>query len=205
MPHLTRIRISPLILTVLLYGCTASAETSKMTDKSAHPVDAACDMRFDFSDANEISKWRIVLDGVMGGRSSGVHLAAERHMSFKGVINTNGGGFSSLRRSTAPGEMANAQNIGLKLRQDGRAYRLSFRTNERYRGRLVSYQLAIPQTPKGEWAEVSIPLSGFRTSLFGREISAARFNPAQVSEIGIIIADGIDGSFRIDVKTVWCQ
>jgi len=161
-------------------------------------------MQLSMSDTSEVSNWRIVLDGVMGGRSSGNRFAQDGHMVFKGVINTNGGGFSSIRRPMARGDMDGADSLRLRVRQDGRAYRLTFRTNARFRGRSVSYQLAIPQTPAGDWAEVTIPLENFRTSIFGYEVTAAPFDAAKVREMGIILADGIDGPFEIQIAEIGC-
>jgi len=176
-----------------------------MTETSLPQTSAPCDMRLDFSSEPEVSKWRPVLDGVMGGRSTGVRFSDNDHMTFKGIINTNDGGFSSLRRQMTPGTMTGATRLKLRLRQDGRNYKLIFRTNERFRGRRVSYQLPIPQTPLGIWTDISIPLSNFRTSVFGRAVPAAQFDPAQVQEIGFIIADGVDGPFQFDVGAISCD
>ena len=163
-----------------------------------------CESRFDFSSQTEVENWFPILDGVMGGRSTGARFLEDTHMSFRGLINTNGGGFSSLRRALTPGDLEGAEDLHLNLRQDGRAYRITFRTNERFRGRPVSYQLAIPQTSAGEWQDITLPLKGFRTSLFGREVSAAPFDPAEVREIGFIIADGIDGPFELNIRAIQC-
>ena len=81
---------------------------------------------------------------------------------------------------------------------------MTFRTNERSRGRPVSYKLAIPKTSAKKWQNITLPLKGFRTSLFGREVPAAPFDPAEVREIGFIIADGIDGPFELNVRTIRC-
>ena len=101
------------LATALLMNNAASAQASKQ----------GCDMRLDLSDKAEVPQWRTVLDGVMGGRSTGVHFAEDGHMTFKGRINTNGGGFSSLRRPMTPGEMAQAKHLRLRIRQDTRAYK----------------------------------------------------------------------------------
>lgn len=165
----------------------------------------SCHMTLDFSDESEISQWRTVLDGVMGGRSSGARFAEDNHMVFRGVINTNGGGFSSIRRSMSAGDMSGAESLRLKLRQDERDYRLTFRTSERFRGRSVSYQLVIPSNGSGEWENVDIPLTKFRTSIFGRSVPAAPFDASDVWEMGIILADGVDGEFRLEIAQVDCQ
>lgn len=161
-------------------------------------------MKLSMADNTEISQWRTVLDGVMGGRSTGNRFAQDGHMTFKGSINTNGGGFSSIRRQVSRGDMEGADALKLRVKQDGRSYRLTFRTSARFRGRPISYQRPIPQTPSGEWAEVTIPLSNFRTSIFGYEVPAPSFAANDVREMGVIIADGIDGPFQIDIAEISC-
>lgn len=176
---------------------TAFADTDNMPSPP-------CGVQLDMNDEGEISNWRTVLDGVMGGRSTGNRFSQDGHMVFKGSINTNGGGFSSIRRPVARGSMDGVETLRLRIRQDGRAYGLTFRTNARFRGRSVSYQLAIPQTPEGEWAEVTLRLNNFRTSVFGYEVTAASFDAAKVQEMGIILADGIDGPFQIEIAEINC-
>jgi len=161
-------------------------------------------MTLSMADNKESSQWRIVLDGVMGGRSTGNRFAQDGHMTFKGRINTNGGGFSSIRRPMTRGDMEGARALKLKVKQDGRSYRLTFRTSARFRGRSISYQRPIPQTPLNEWTEVTIPLSNFRTSVFGYEVPAPPFLAKDVREMGIILADGIDGPFQIDISEISC-
>lgn len=167
-------------------------------------VQGQCTMKLSMADNKEVSLWRTVLDGVMGGRSTGNRFAQDGHMTFKGSINTNGGGFSSIRRPISRGDMEGAEALKLRVKQDRRSYRLTFRTSARFRGRPISYQLAIPQTPSGEWAEVTIPLSNFRTSVFGYEVPAPSFAANDVREMGVIIADGVDGPFQIDIAEISC-
>lgn len=157
-----------------------------------------------FSDPDAVSRWQIVNDGVMGGRSQGARFFEDNHMVFAGTINTNGGGFSSLRRRMATGDLSGADGIGLRVRSDGRAYKLTFRTSERFRGRSVSYQKPIPQTDVGEWVDVTVPFTDMETSVFGFSVRADPFDPADVREMGIILADGIDGDFRLEVESVSC-
>jgi hypothetical protein len=50
------------------------------------------------------SAWRVQVDGVMGGLSTGTLDFSEGKLKFSGDINLNGGGFSSVRRSYSPGK-----------------------------------------------------------------------------------------------------
>jgi len=57
----------------------------------------SCDMFMNFETSDELRQWYAVNDGVMGGLSSGGPRFDDGIMIFEGMINTNGGGFSSLR------------------------------------------------------------------------------------------------------------
>ncbi len=176
-----------------------------MTQNASSFASQACGFQLDLSDKSEIANWRVLLDGVMGGRSTGVRYEEDGAMTFKGEINTNGGGFSSLRRPMRQGMIEGAESLTMRVKSDGRAYKLTFRTNASRWGRSVSYQLNIPQTPKGEWTDVTLPLDGFRTSIFGRAVRAKPFEPKAVREMGIILADGIDGPFEFNLKSLACS
>ncbi|MDB2437992.1 CIA30 family protein [Hellea sp.] len=158
-----------------------------------------CNMYVKFETAQETGQWRAVNDGVMGGKSSGGPRFENGNMIFEGVINTNGGGFSSLRSPVDKGDLKDASAMTLRVKSDGRAYKLTFRTDMTYRGRLISFQAPIPQTPKGEWAEISVPFSDLSGSIFGRSLQGAKFDRAQVQEMGIILADDQDGPFQLEV------
>ena len=161
-----------------------------------------CSMYTSFETTSEARKWRAINDGVMGGLSSGGPRFENGHMVFEGVINTNGGGFSSLRSPVQDGALADASGVKLRVRSDGRAYKLTLRSDAVWRGRRVSFQAPIPRTEAGRWAEVTVPFSELRGTMFGRSVPGAKFDRNEVVEMGILIADGRDGPFRLDVEWI---
>ncbi len=174
---------------------------AKMTSP-AMPEEPAEIPLVSFQSPSEPEAWRTVNDDVMGGRSSGGSLVADGQLIFSGLINTRGGGFSSVRRAMTPGALEDAEAIVLSLKPDGRSYRLIARTNARFLGRPVSYQAPVPQGRAGEWSTVRVPVSEFSPSVFGRRVPASRFSPAEVSELGFIIADKRDGEFTLQVRSI---
>src|SRR5688572_12101607 len=79
----------------------------------------------DFDQAPANARWRMVNDNVMGGKSKGGVRFAEGVMTFSGDINTNGGGFSSVRLPIERGTLEGAKRIVMRLKHDGRVpYRL---------------------------------------------------------------------------------
>jgi hypothetical protein len=161
-----------------------------------------CQMDMSFNTQNSVDTWRVINDGVMGGRSSGGPRFENGVMVFEGRINTNGGGFSSIRLDVEAGLLAQADALSLRVKSDGRGYKMGFRTDARYRGRPISFQAPIPPTEAGQWSDVRVPLDGLRASLFGRAIEGAQFDKSRIWEIGFILADGQDGPFRLEIKSL---
>lgn len=199
----------PALLTATALGlqaCSASAqdEADRPDDSETSVASMECAVQQDLSDIETTRQWGAVNDGVMGGRSSGGPSMGDGFMIFSGSINTNGGGFSSIRTRMQPGQLAGADGLRLKIRTDGRDYKMTFRTSERWRGRSVSYQAPIPNPPEGEWGEVFVSFDDLDTSVFGRRVQADAFDPSDVREMGIILADGQDGPFRFDMERLGC-
>ncbi len=169
---------------------------------SATPQETAIAPLISFESPAEARAWRAVNDDVMGGRSLGGSVVEEDQLVFTGSINTNGGGFSSVRREMEPGALEGTRAFILSIRSDGRAYQLIARTNARFGGRYVSYQAAIPMSPEGEWSNVRVAISDFVPSVFGRTVPASAILPGEVTELGFIIADSVDGDFALSVRSI---
>ncbi len=157
-------------------------------------------MEIDFKSAT--SGWSAVNDGVMGGKSSGGSSINQSLLVFEGVLNTDGGGFSSVRTPVSPGDLAGATGLKLRVKSDGRAYKFTMRTDKRNMFRAVSFNAGIPVSPAGEWTNVTANFDGAEASVWGRKLSGVTFDPAMVDELGIIIADGKDGPFRLEVDRI---
>lgn len=161
-----------------------------------------CPIRIDFTMEDAADYWQTVNDGVMGGRSSGGSRFEDGYLVFEGNINTNGGGFSSIRARMERGALSDTDALKMKVRSDGRAYKITLRTGATFRGRSVAFQAELPETPKGQWADIEIPYTDLEASIFGRPVSGAQFNKSDAGLIGFILSDGQDGPFRLDVEWV---
>lgn len=144
--------------------------------------------------------WRIVNDGVMGGRSSSDFELSEGLLRFFGVLNTNGGGFASIRSAWTDFGLAPYTHIDLRVRGDGRTYTLLLRSkNSR-----ISYRMDF-STVAGQWQELSLAITDFRASWRGRVLNQPPIDPASIDQIGIMLADGRDGGFTLEVDSLRAQ
>ncbi len=166
--------------------------------------DAECRRLTDF-DGTDSGEWVIVNDGVMGGRSDGRLEIADSVMRFTGSVVTAGGGFTSVRLRLDGTELGATTRVELRIRADQRVYGLTMEDDAQIGRRSVSHRVNFPPVPPPDddgWATISIPYADLRPSVFGEPVEAPPFNPDQAREFGIIIADGIDGDFALDVDWI---
>jgi len=95
----------------------------------------------DFTEKSSLDGWRIVDDGVMGGRSQGdFHIDEDGHGHFSGTISLeNNGGFSSLRYRFKEIDVSNYSKIVLTVKGDGKDYQFRVKHNRRSYHSYINY------------------------------------------------------------------
>lgn len=147
-------------------------------------------------------RWVAVNDGVMGGRSKGGPAMADGHIQFRGELSlANNGGFSSIRTAGQAFDLTGAEAVVLRVRGDGRPYQLRLATDARHRGIVVSFGAEFATTA-GQWTDVRVPLDSLQPTVHGERLDDAPFDPGRVREIGLLIADGREGPFALDVDWI---
>ncbi|MBI1303527.1 MAG: hypothetical protein GC172_07030 [Phycisphaera sp.] len=178
-----------ILASVLLCGpLTAVAQSS-----------AASNLEFD----SGTKGWQTVLDGVMGGRSTGRIAAGEGGtLRFTGELSLeNNGGFSQIRTAVPEGTFSGATGIVLRVKGDGRSYQCDIRSS-RLRLMAGGYQ-SVFQTKAGEWTEVEIPFDQCVANSFGQRIrNAPPLDPASIESVGITLSDKKEGPFAIEVDWI---
>ena len=91
----------------------------------------------------------------------------------------------------------------MRVRGDGRTYQLDTRIQSPNSRRDISYRADF-KTVADEWTEVKVPFSAFKPSWRGSDLEGRvpTFDPAKLSSMGIMIYDGKDGPFRLEVDTI---
>ena len=156
----------------------------------------------DFAVDAENLSWFIVNDVVMGGRSSGGPTFADSVMLFEGEINTDGGGFSSVRVRLGVNALAGFTELVVRARTDGRAYKLILEDGLASRDRRVSQQGSIDFADTTDWQTVRVPFADLDPKIFGRAVNTEAFRPDLATQLGVMISDGADGPFRIEIDWI---
>ncbi len=177
------------------YALAVASALSLCSIAAAQPVN----IEFDAG----VAGWRTVLDGVMGGRSSGRVTQPEAGiLRFSGELSLeNNGGFSQMQTTVPEGSLNGATGIETRVRGDGRTYQFDVRCSD-VRMMAGSFQTQF-DTVAGEWVTLRLPFEQFRLYSFGRLVpNAPKLTPARVESIGVTLADKEAGAFQLDVDFI---
>lgn len=168
---------------------------------SASALGVAPPLDIDFEQG--VDTWRVVLDGVMGGRSSGrITQGDPDKLVFSGKLSlANNGGFSQIRTNIPEGTLADQDGIAIKLLGDGRSYQFDIRVSN-VRLMAGGFQAQF-DTVDGEWKTIELPFEDFRLYSFGRRVPRAPvLDPAKIESIGLTLADKKPGDFRVEIDSI---
>lgn len=181
-----------------LGGCDSKAKATPMTQTLTTQTLSPCVTLASF-DASD-SAWRSVNDNVMGGRSDGAFSLENDHMIFEGFINTNGGGFASVRKPLEPNRLVGQEVIALRVRSQNPQlpYRVSFNDGSM---RSVSFTGFLGLSASTDWQEVEVSLSALKASRFGRPMDVP-FKPEDMRSLGLILSHKQDTPFKLEVDWI---
>jgi len=166
---------------------------------TATPALAQSNLEFD----SGTKGWQTVLDGVMGGLSTGRIAAGEGGtLRFSGELSLeNNGGFSQIRTAVPEGTFTGTTGLVLRVKGDGRTYQCDIRSS-RLRLMAGGYQSRFT-TKAGEWTEVEIPFDQCVANSFGQRVrNAPALDPASIESVGITLSDKQEGPFAIEVDWI---
>ena len=154
---------------------------------------------FDFNKRSNLSNWKIVDDGVMGGLSRGnIILNEDGHAEYSGFVTTeNNGGFSSVRYNFVPKNVSNYNFVVLTVKGDGKTYQFRLKQNKYNRYSYINYFKT-----SGKWQEVKIPLKSFYPSFRGYRLNRPNFSGDQLEEIAILIGNKKKEDFRLVIDNI---
>ena len=154
----------------------------------------------------QLGGWHRLDDGVMGGKSETAHavveVAGRPGIHFSGTINTNGGGFASIRSPFEAGGLTeDIASLRIKFRGDGRTYKvlLSDGGSSGPMGGSPSWQVDLPTrklSPEDKAQVATLPLNSFVPSFGGRasqkkeyrEGSKYQFHASDMKQLGLMLS-----------------
>ncbi len=157
---------------------------------------------FDFSTTDDRTLWESIDDRIMGGCSqSRSQISATGSLLFGGCVSLeNRGGFASIRSPADRYDLSDYQGILLRVRGDGKRYKLGLRIDLFYDG--VSY-LAGFEAPQETWMEVFLPFDAFIPTHHGQRLkNTAPLDPHHIRSFVLLISEQQTGPFAMELNWV---
>ncbi|WP_117884944.1 CIA30 family protein [Aureibaculum luteum] len=154
---------------------------------------------FDFNKNTDISHWKVTNDAVMGGKSVGQFLLDnEGNGVYKGEVSLeNNGGFSSVKTTFEPKNIADFNTFILKIKGDGKAYQFRIKSDTSQRH---SYIYKFDTT--GDWQTIEIPLSDLHPVFRGRKLDLPNFCDHLLAVVTFLIANKKNESFQLKIASI---
>jgi monofunctional biosynthetic peptidoglycan transglycosylase len=184
-----------LITLVLVLPAAIAKEASK--NVSTQEI-----LMYDFDNPEELERWRIVNDGVMGGLSKGqIVLTYNSTAIFKGTISLeNRGGFASTRTVPYAYKLDGYEGILLRVKGDGKNYQFRVRTDDRFDG--ISYRYEF-NTDNNTWKTIAIPFDDFAPTFRGRVLKGVEpVDPGKLKQVGFLIANKQAENFNLEIDWI---
>ena len=156
-------------------------------------------MIFDFNSKSDISKWRVVDDVVMGGRSSGdFRLNAAGNGEFSGAVSLeNNGGFSSVRYRFKKGKIAAYTKFILRVKGDGKKYQFRVKSDAYdYHSYIANIQT------DGTWQTIEVLFSEMYPAFRGRDLDMDNYPGKKMEEIAFLIGNKKREKFKIEIDNI---
>ena len=156
----------------------------------------------DFVSPDEQGRWEIINDAVMGGVSSSrISIIENKAALFQGNVSLeNFGGFASMRSHPRKFELAGCKGLIVRVKGDGKNYRLRLRMDDTYEG--IAYQAPF-STEQDTWITARLSFDAFTPVFRGRIINdAAQLDVHSIRRIGFMIADKQAGPFRLEIEWI---
>lgn len=154
---------------------------------------------YDFSKDKDVSDWRIINDGIMGGVSrSSFELDTEGNAVFSGSVSLDyNGGFCSVRHNFKRINLEKFKTIEIRLKGDGKRYQFRIRHNSSDYYSYITYFVT-----DGEWQNIQLKLNEMYPSFRGRKLDMGNFDKDSMEEIAFLIGNKKEEKFRLVIDKI---
>jgi len=156
----------------------------------------------DLSILQRLDQWRSIDDLAMGGSSrSRLTLSETGGIIFAGTICCDGGsGYASIRSSTNLFDLHHSSGLTLKVKGDGRRYKLALRCASDFEG--ISYRVGF-QTGRGVEQLIRFNWDVFVPTYHDQVLPAAvPLDPSEIRSVGFVVVGKESGSFHLELLQI---
>jgi hypothetical protein len=154
---------------------------------------------FDFNTHTDITDWRVVNDGVMGGLSRGkFSMNEEGHGLFTGTVSlANNGGFASVRHRFETLDISKYSEVSIRLKGDGKPYQFRIKADISLR-----YSYIGNFETSGKWETITISFSDMYPAFRGQLLDLPNYPGTTITEIAFLIGNKKEETFKLEIDYI---
>ncbi|XOV82703.1 MAG: CIA30 family protein [bacterium] len=146
-------------------------------------------------------QWQVFNDSVMGGRSTSAFAWQAQVLTFSGFVNTNGGGFASMRtqpvsRLLRQSKLGSNPLVSIDVQGDTQRYQLGVQTPAE-----LNYWVDFDSPD--QWQTLHFPLNQLVAKRRGRRIdNAPMLQVCDITGFNLMISHGQHGPFSLQMRNL---
>ena len=154
---------------------------------------------YDFKKSGNISRWVVIDDIVMGGRSKGAFkMHPDGYGVFEGDVSLeNNGGFSSIRYRFDKIKVNPDNKIAFRVKGNKNSFQVRVKESAE-----TEYSYIAEFSTSGNWQTIEIPLKDMYPSFRGRKLNQPNFSHKQIEEITFLIGNGKAEKFQLLIDKI---
>lgn len=160
-------------------------------------------MKYDFGEEKcGDCEWFVVLDGVMGGRSTGELQVRDESLELTGKISlANRGGFASVRTAYASIDLSAFKGVKIRYRALGQSFAFTLSNYRRFY--LPRFKHALPET-EGNWQELVLPFTDFKKMRFSEVLGdgPTKQELEKIIRLGLISNDKKASEYSLEIDFI---
>lgn len=167
-----------------------------------HAMNLSSQNMYTFTKSSDLSSWRVVSDGVMGGVSKAkLNISDEGSGVFEGLVSLdNNGGFTMIQYNCEIRDVKKYSKIVVQLKGDGKTYQ--FRIKDQ-REAYYSYVQSFKTSTENE--RIELKLSDFKPTFRGRKLHMPHFTEDTIEQVGILIGNKKEEFFKLEINEIFLQ
>lgn len=154
-----------------------------------------------FSNKTVLDDWKVVNDGVMGGKSHGHFSTDTANAIFEGNVSLeNNGGFSLVRHQMKTLDVSKFTTFVIKLKGDESRYqfRIKHKTED-------DYAYVFYFKTSGNWETISISIAEMYPTFRGRKLNMPNFGNDTIEEIAFLIGNKTEQQFKLLIDGIYLK
>ena len=152
-----------------------------------------------FDIKSNVSSWKTINDGVMGGISSSSFTLNDAGIGiFSGKVSLeNNGGFAMVQLHFSSKNVSEFTKVILKVKGDGKTYQFRIK-----RDSIDKHSYVAPFSTTSNWSIIEIPFNSMYPAFRGAILNLPNYSGEQMEHVAFLIGNKKEETFQLEIESI---